>query len=364
MEIINGTRFIVDAHLAIDAQGKRFLVAQAKATYAFPPEGRNLPRLAPMQQPLLTADVFEGEPGESAVIAESDGAWFKPRCDVLVTASAHPPGGKPARSVDVAFRVGSCARTAHVVGDRRWRRSLVGLVPSAAEPFTAMPITYGRAFGGTREYDGLPQPYAANPIGCGYGDAPGDTSLVDTPVPNIEHLGEPIDNPRAHYRPLAFGPIGRSWAGRIEYAGTYDQHWIDEVFPLLPADFDPRHFQAAPPEQQIDYPQGREEVAFLNLHPTRPSIAFTLPRLHLSMAVLDRERQVHRLQPVVDTLHFDVGAERFSVVWRARHPLRRSLAEVDAVAAGSICKRWWKARVLGTDDCGCGGVAPVAEIDA
>jgi len=25
------------------------------------------------------------------------------------------------------------------------------------------------------------------------------------------------------------------------------------------------------------------------------------------------------------------------------------------VAAGSVCKRWWKSRVLGTEDCGCGG---------
>ena len=38
-------------------------------------------------------------------------------------------------------------------------------------------------------------------------------------------------------------------------------------------------------------------------------------------------------------------------------------------AAGSLCKRWWQARVLGTNDCGCGGKetqdedqAPVAEI--
>lgn len=369
MEIINGSRLIVDAHMATDSAGRRYLVAQAKATYRIPAVGVAYPRLADPQLPLLNADVFEGAPGESGLIFEADHAWFKPRCDVLVHAAAHAPGGQPVKQLDVGFRVGSCVRTARVIGNRHWRRSLVGLVPSEPQPFVSMPISYGRAFGGTRVHDGMPQPYAANPIGCGFGDAPGDASLVDTPVPNLEEPGAPISNPREHYQPISFGPVGRSWAGRVEFGGTYDQHWMDEIFPLLPEDFDPRFFQAAPGTQQIDYPTGGEEVAFLHLHPTRPEIRFTLPYLNLSMVVLDQHRQVHKLEPVVDTLSFDLEADVFTVVWRARHPLKRSLAEVDAFAAGSLCKRWWQARVQGTNDCGCGSfeskdedITPVAEI--
>jgi hypothetical protein len=116
------------------------------------------------------------------------------------------------------------------------------------------------------------------------------------------------------------------------------------------------------------HPQGGEQVLLYHLHPTRPRIAFALPKLALPMVVLDKERQVHALEPLADTLSFDVDAEQFSVVWRARHPLRRGVDEVDTLAAGSICKRWWKSRVLGTDDCGCGGfetddddLAPVTE---
>lgn len=369
MEIINGTRFVLDAHLATDPQGKRFLVAQAKATYRIPPAGVQYPRLADPQLPLLSADLFEGEPGESAVLQEADHAWHKPRCDVLVQACAHAPGGEPVKRLQVGFRVGDCSRAAQVVGPRVWRRGLLGLVPTEPEPFVRLPITYSRAFGGTRLHEGLPQPYADNPIGCGFGDAPGDTSLVDTPVPNLEEIGTPIDNPRTHYRPISFGPLGRSWAARMRFAGTYDQHWMDEVFPLLPEDFDPRFFQAAPAEQQIDYPKGGEDVAFIHLHRSRPEIRFVLPQLKLSMVVLDQRRTVHRLDPVVDTLSFDLEAELFTVVWRARHPVKRSLSEIDALAAGSLCKRWWQARVLGTNDCGCGGKetkdedqAPVGEI--
>lgn len=41
--------------------------------------------------------------------------------------------------------------------------------------------------------------------------------------------------------------MGRSWQPRLRYAGTYDQHWMDERLPFLPEDFDLRYFQSAPP---------------------------------------------------------------------------------------------------------------------
>ena len=60
---------------------------------------------------------------------------------------------------------------------------------------------------------------------------------------------------------MSFGPMGRGWPGRIEYGGTYDQNWIDNIFPFLPPDFDDRYFQMAPPDQQIDLPKRRRRGA-------------------------------------------------------------------------------------------------------
>ncbi|MCK5013694.1 MAG: DUF2169 domain-containing protein [Candidatus Omnitrophica bacterium] len=56
-------------------------------------------------------------------------------------------------------------------------------------------------------------------------------------MPNTEETGKPVTKPNGKYRPMAFGPFGRAWKQRIQYAGTYDQHWIDSVFPFLQADF-------------------------------------------------------------------------------------------------------------------------------
>ncbi|HZF97097.1 MAG TPA: DUF2169 domain-containing protein [Pseudoxanthomonas sp.] len=370
MEIVNGTRYLLEGQLSDDKFGRRYLLAVAKATFKFPEDGGGdaTPRLADLQQPIFSSDLFEGEPGLSTPYFEADAAYYKPRCDIVVKAAAYPPNGRAVPELDVGFRVGECEKWAHVVGERHWQRGFLGLAPSAPEPFLRMPITYSRAYGGTRIEKGQHRVYAANPLGCGYATAAGGTDLADHPVPNLEARGAPITDPHRAHAAVSFGPIGRSWDARIGFAGTYDQHWIDEVFPLLPADFDEQYFQCVPADQQIAHPRGGEQVLLYQMHPRRPRIAFRLPRLHLPMVVLDRDRRVHRLQPLPDTLNFDVDAETFSVTWRVRHPIRRSLDEVHTLAAGLLCKRWWKARVTGTADCGCGGketddedLAPVTE---
>ena len=55
--------------------------------------------------PLCLGDEHLGEPGESSVRRESDLAPFKPKCDVLLHATAHAPRGQPAASWPVRLRV-------------------------------------------------------------------------------------------------------------------------------------------------------------------------------------------------------------------------------------------------------------------
>ena len=83
--------------------------------------------------------------------------------------------------------------------------------------------------------------------------------MIGAPVSNTEEISDPVRDPGGRYRPMAFGPIGRGWPSRIRYAGTYDQNWIDNVFPFLPDDFDTRYFQCAPEDQQIAVPTRRRD---------------------------------------------------------------------------------------------------------
>ena len=120
-----------------------------------------------------------------------------------------------------------------------------------------MPISYDNAFGGTD--DRMRDPAQVGPI-CPIRSAAAGTStsirelVIGAPVSNTEEIRDPVRDPGGKYRPMAFGPIGRGWPSRIRHAGTYDQDWIDNVFPFLPADFDTRYFQCAPEDQQVGAP--------------------------------------------------------------------------------------------------------------
>lgn len=355
MEVINGTPYLLEATQATDKSGRVMLVILAKGTFDFPAVDGEVPKPAKQQVPVLVSDVFEGEPGLSTPLFECDYAMRKRRCDVIVRASACAPQAQPVRELDAAFRVGACEKWVHVVGDRSWQRGVIDLKPSAPQPFVRMPITYGRAYGGSCEEDGLIYAQEANPVGRGYAGPHRLADLHGQALPNLEQPGVPIERHDGSYLPWSFGPIGRSWQPRLALAGTYDEHWKDEIFPLLPPDFDDGFFQCAPPDQQIDFPRGGEDVRLLNLHPTRPHIHFPLPNFELPLAVLDKQRKLHFPVPVVDTVTLDAESEQLVVTWRAQLPLKRNLREIGLLAGGSVCKRWWKSRVLGTLDCGCGG---------
>lgn len=376
MELINGTPFDINALQALDKEGQPWLVVVAKGTYRIPEGPDTSPQLAEAQRGLLVKDVFEGQEGLSAPLFENDFVPVKPACDVIVKGSAHAPGGSAVPETLVGLVVGPIKKGLRVVGDRRWRRRPGGYAPSEPEPFTEMPITYGRAFGGLFDGGAIgsddARDFLAHPgnlVGCGYARGKLLRLIEGRPVPNLEAPGSPIEDPETLYTPVSLGPIARNWAPRLGLAGTYDQRWQDEVFPLLPPDFDDRFYQCAPADQQMPYPQGGEEVSLFNLLPGGGLTRFRLPEdLALPVVVMNRRRALTALTPKVDTIAIDADARTFDLVWRARAPLARSMSEIHTVAAGSICKRWWKSRVYGTDDCGCGGretndedLAPVTE---
>src|SRR4029453_315213 len=100
---------------------------------------------------------------------------------------------------------------------------------------------------------------------------------------------------------MAFGPLGKHWEPRYKYAGTYDQQWLDDVFPFLPADFDEQYYQAAPLVQQLPPPTGQQEVTLLNT--TRDGRRdFVLPHFEAPIHIFPRKGQREDLTARVDTI--------------------------------------------------------------
>lgn len=346
MDLLNATPMPAAYTQGLDKDAREFLVIVVKGTFGFPPAGKE-PELLDEQVPLIMADTFTGEPGFSAPVYEADFAPVKRRCDVLLLGSAHAPDGKPAFSVPVGFRVGALTKRFNVVGDRLWECPGVAVSPGHPKPFLVMPISYDRAFGGADTADPDPQEHSAyrpNPVGRGYRRR--FIAIDGAPMPNTEEIGQPVTSPNGSYRPMAFGPVGRGWEPRCRLAGTYDQNWVDNVFPFLPADFDEAYYQAAPPDQQLPYLQGGEEVQLGNLTPEGRTF-FRIPRIDMLVVFFPMKGPKEETLAVIDTLVIEPDLRRFTLTWRVNRPLKKNMFEVTQVLVGKKSRAWWRARELG-----------------
>ena len=347
MDLLNSTGMLAGYTMGMKPDGREMLVVAIKGTFAIPKPGEK-PKLAEEQIPLIMADTFTGEPGFSAPLYEVDYAPIRHRCDLLLIGSAYAPQGRPARMVQVGLKLGAFIKTFNVVGNRYWKAGIT-IAPSQPEEFTVMPISYDNAFGGLDNFHDDKNKHSAymrNPVGKGYHQLL-DSYLVDgAPMPNTEEVNRPIQTPNDGYKPMSFGPVGRGWSSRLPHGGTYDQDWIDNTFPFLPADFNEAYYQAAPEDQQIPYPKGGEEVVLVNLSP-EGRIAFNLPTIDVPVVFFRKKGERHETQAVLDTVVLEPDKGTFCLTWRASIPLKKNMFEIPQVLAGKMSRGWWRARELG-----------------
>jgi hypothetical protein len=348
MELINATKMIAAYAPGLQPDGRELLVVVVKGSFVLPKNGEE-PVLADEQAEMVFADEFTGEPGFSAPKYESDFAPIKPRCDVLLNGSAYAPGGGPVERVDVGLRVGSMSKIFTVVGNRTWRKGLLGISATKPEPFVKMPISYDNAFGGIDKNhpdEKKHRFYLENHAGKGFHSELAAEFIEGAPLPNTEELGQRITSPKGKYRPMAFGPVGRAWQPRPKFAGTYDQNWQDNVFPFLPADFDNQYYQSAPQDQQIDYPRGGEEVEMFNLTPDGRR-TFKLPTLEMAVCFFLRNGEKPEAAAPLDTIILEPDLNRFILAWRIALPLKKNMLEMDRVVVGRMSPAWYRAQELG-----------------
>ena len=349
MELLNATKMPAGYTLGMEPSGQELLVVAVKGTFRIPDRAGDEAELAAEQKPLVMADTFSGEPGHSAPVHEIDFAPRKRRCDVLLLGSAYAPQGKPTNRVQVGLKIGSVAKTFSVVGDRFWEATATTMGPGYPGNFTVMPISYDCAFGGLDNFLTNPdthRAYTPNPVGKGYHEHLSDVLVNGTPMPNTEELKRPVTMPNHAYRPMAFGPVGRNWEPRYTLAGTYDQKWLDDVFPFLPSDFDEGYYQTAPVDQQMGYPQGGEEVLLMNLTP-QGLTKFRLPLITLAVVFFTKQGERKETPGIIDTVVLAPDQQAFTLTWRSSLPLKRDIFEIPQVLVGKMSRGRWGVRELG-----------------
>jgi hypothetical protein len=247
----------------------------------------------------------------------------------------------------VAIKINDILKGMRVVGPRFWDNELVSWSPSKPEPFTRLPITYENAWGGSDEgrREGERDIITDNPVGRGFFRRIKESRLQEQPPPNIEPIKRTLKRPSDRFPALAFGAIGRNWTPRSHYGGTYDKVWREERRPLLPEDFDERYYQCAPEDQQTDYLRGGEEVILYNLT-AEGRTTFTIPEQAVPMQAILRGGERHNLNPLIDTLIIDPQARQFTLTWRARIGLKRTIHEIDTLIVGRSSKGSERARIM------------------
>lgn len=348
MELHNSSNLQASYAGALFKNGQNGLVIVAKGSWPITCDAGKKRRLLSESEslPLQETDTFTGEPGVSSPVFENDFATIKPCCDVIMHANAHAPDGKPVREVKVGMELNNIAKFFMVNGPCQWTK-LSGLTQPDA--FVTQPINYEVAFGGSDLFlqdKGKIQVCMENPIGRGYMPNHPLKEIEGKPGPQTHQLGQPIWDPCGSYQPQSFGPIARNWAPRYRFGGTYDQHWIENIRPFLPDDFDEQYYQCAPPDQQTKHLCGGEQVTLYGVSPHGP-LQFEIPEHTVYMAVIDQDRKEHILEPKADTLIIEPALNRFSIVWRASWPIYRSPEEVDTILVGTPTRAWRHARMVG-----------------
>jgi len=308
----NHTAYAAERNWTRDKRGVHQWIVAVRATFVIAPDGKL--SLADEQPPPVLVPEYHGEPGASSLRYESDLLRAKPCTDVVVDASAHAPGGKKARRVEVSMRVGPIDKTLLVSGDRVYRkRFLRGVRPSTPALFESQPIRYESSYGGTDTADRDTRKHRLderNPIGKGFAVKP--AHLVDKPVPAIQYAKGDI----AERGPAGFGPIDAAWSPRRELAGTYDTAWEKTKKPLLADDYDDLYASCVPPDQRaLRYLRGGELVELKNLT-SDGMLRFALPRVYLAFSTrFGSQEEEHRGK--LTSVLVELEQMRLSLVWQA-----------------------------------------------
>ena len=185
----------------------------------------------------------------------------KQRGEYLVYGSALAQAPAPALRVEVT--VGGMTKTVHVSGDRHWTSAGTSEAP---QPFTEMPISWTRAYGGPN--------HPSNPRGIGM--TPDATGKI--PVPNIQDEKHPIVASHDQQIPAGFNAWDMFWPQRKKYLGDFNESWRKNRWPHYPVNTDPEYFNAGPVDQRMQgFFKGDEPLRVTNMNQSQPALVSGLP---------------------------------------------------------------------------------------
>lgn len=296
----------------------------------------------------------DAEPWETPYgTMDGDQVFLRGGIDLLVFGQAHAPGGVPCRELELEIRAGAAfRRRLRIIGDRVWRKALGGPKPSEAEPFTTMPLTWERAFGGTVESVLGPVSEPANPLGRGYYLEKGQA--LGRALPNIEDPDHPVRSWNDRPQPVGVAPYSREWSLRVHNGIELGEKGDGTRFIKR---FKPELLNNASPRMIVDDPLGPGDEIHVDHLTPEGALSFRLPEqaFHLHYQAGD---QHHVIPLLLEAIGIQGDQRRVFLSWRTcfRYrlvPMERRAAElrpgpVPAQVPADYLVEWdpWSGEVL------------------
>lgn len=313
-DLINATPLAAVAHPLTEASGREVVAVIVKATF----DVRRGAVVPAEPRPIRADDVlYDDESPWSSVRYPSDLCPQKAGADVVVVGSAIAP--RPVAEMEVAVKMRDVTAPLRVHGPRVYYTRLGQVAIGPAAPTESVPIVYEKAYGGVTAEPLLIE--ERNPSGVGFARSPAD--LDGKAAPQIEHPGRPIKGGGDRPNPAGYGAIATWWSPRRERAGTFDDRWRADRFPLMPLDFDVRYYNVASPGLMLEEPlRPGDAVAVMGMSVER-LFRFDVPPLGVVFCARFDTGRAARLPAAIDTLLIEPGEQRIEIVARQVFPIGR-----------------------------------------
>lgn len=209
----------------------------------------------------------------------------KVRGEWMLAGSSYAPGS-PLKSWEAEVRMGDACKRLRLHGPRRWEQGAL----TEAEPATSIAMNWASTWGGPS----VPE----NTAGCGVRAESG--AVV---VPSIELPDHPWKNPDDPCRPACTLPLDAMHPQRRDLVGTYGADYLERFFPGMPDDFDWRHFNLAPADQQFEgFWRGDEPYMLRHWHPQVSCIEGQLPGVRAALHVARVGQALERVNTSLTTV--------------------------------------------------------------
>jgi hypothetical protein len=284
-------------------------------------------------QDIVLVDQYAGDPQASPLVKAGDLVPFKPATDITILANAYPPAGTEPRDGWLAgVRIEDYRYAVRVFGERSWEPAAGGLKPGKPRSAEPVAIDYRLAWSDLAMGELPADPAPCNPIGVRQPPRQFDPKTDSCRLAQIEALKEDYSDPFATRQPQGFGPLAPFWRERQQFAGTYDDVWLQRRHPVLPEDFDYRFYQCAHPRLVCDgYLNGDEEFELYHLSPFAESVQFRLPAIALGADFLWLDDRKVSLRLNLDGVHIDARGDTVMVdlTWRGWLPICPQFFRID-----------------------------------